>query len=749
MDQISKILIATLFALSFSFSEDQSIKEQFISDLLEKMTLEEKIGQMNQYSSFFDVTGPPPEDNSAKNKYDYIRTGMVGSVLNVKGPKDVRAMQELAVNNSRLGIPMIFGIDVIHGFKTITPIPLAESASWDLEAIEASARMAATEAAAAGINWTFAPMVDISRDARWGRVMEGGGEDPYLGSQIAAARISGFQGSDLGATNTIAACAKHFAAYGFAEAGRDYNTADIGTSTLHNIILPPFKAAVAAGVRTFMNSFNELNGIPATGDSYLQRDLLKGQWGFTGFVVSDWGSIDQMVPHGYAQDGAHAAEIAVHAGSDMDMESYHYIGHLANLVRAGKVDIQLVDDAVKRILTVKYELGLFDDPFQYCDEQREQELTYSQDNLARALEISKKSIVLLKNENDVLPLEKKGQRIALIGPLADDKNSPLGSWRAAADDNSAISVLEGMQQYKDNNITYSKGVALTLEETSFIREVKVNETDRTGMKEAEKIAKGSDVVVMVLGEHGFQSGEGRSRTVLDLPGLQQELLEKIYAVNKNIVLVLMNGRPLAIPWAAEHIPAIVEAWHLGSQSGHAVAQVLYGDHNPSGKLPMSFPRNEGQIPIYYNHKNTGRPDPTEMVFWSHYSDQSNDPQYSFGHGLSYTSFTYSNLDVQISKSANQVTINVTVKNSGERDGEEVVQLYIRDLVASVTRPVKELKGFQKIALEPDQQKVVTFDLMRDDFSFYDNQGKLVFEPGDFTIMVGGNSVEGLTYSFEL
>jgi len=670
-------------------------------------------------------------------------------MLNVRGAKDVRAMQELAVNNSRLGIPLIFGIDVIHGFKAIAPIPLAESASWDLEAIEASARMAATEAAAAGINWTFSPMVDISRDARWGRVMEGGGEDPYLGSKIAAARVTGFQGSDLSATNTIAACAKHFAAYGFAEAGRDYNTADIGTSTLHNIILPPFKAASAAGVKTFMNSFNELNGIPATGNSYLQRDILKGEWGFTGFVVSDWGSIDQMIKHGYAQDGIDAANIAVHAGSDMDMESYHYIRYLANLVNENKVDVRLIDEAVKRILTVKYELGLFDDPYLYCDENREKDNTYTKDNLAVVLDMARKSIVLLKNDKNILPLEKKGQRIALIGPLANDKNSPLGSWRAAADDNTAVSVLEGMKAYNKNKIKYRKGVDLTIGETSFVQEVKINETDRKGMREAVNIAKRSDIVVLVLGEHGFQSGEGRSRAVLDLPGMQQELMEKIYAVNKNIVLVLMNGRPLAIHWADEHIPAIVEGWHLGSQSGHAIAEVLYGDYNPSGKLPMTFPRSVGQVPIFYNHKNTGRPDPIEMVFWSHYIDESNDPLYSFGYGLSYTSFTYSNLDVQISKGENKVTINVTVTNSGERFGEEVVQLYLRDLVASVTRPIKELRGFQKIALDPYQQKVVTFDLTQDDFSFYDNHGKLIFEPGDFTIMVGGNSEEGLKQSFEL
>ena len=739
------IIFFSLLYTSVSFAKDS---ENFINGLIQKMTLEEKVGQMNQYSSFFDVTGPPPNDDNAKHKYDQIRSGLVGSILNVTGVKEVRAMQELAVNNSRLGIPLIFGFDVIHGYKTITPIPLAESASWDLKAIELSARFAATEASAAGLNWTFAPMVDISRDARWGRVMEGAGEDPYLGSQVAIARVKGFQGTDLSATNTIAACAKHFAAYGFAEAGRDYNTADIGTSTLHNIILPPFKAAAKAGVKTFMNSFNELNGIPATGDPYLLRELLKGAWGFSGFVVSDWGSIDQMIPHGFAEDGAHAAKIAIHSGSDMDMESYHYVKHLANLVNDGKVDIQLIDDAVKRILTVKYELGLFDDPYHYCNEEREKELTFQEDCTAAALDLAKKSIVLLKNDNNTLPLAKKNLHIALIGPLANEKNSPLGSWRGAVKANTAVSVLEGMEEYKGNKVNYSKGVDLTVGETSFIREININETVRTGMDDAVEIAKKCGVVVLVLGEHGFQTAEGRSRTVLDLPGLQQELMEKIYAVNKNIVLVLMNGRPLFIPWADEHIPAIVEAWHLGSQSGNAIASVLYGDYNPSGKLTMSFPRNEGQIPIYYNHKNTGRPDPSDMVFWSHYSDESNDPLYPFGYGLSYTSFTYSNLDVQSSNEINQVTVRVTVTNTGDKIGEEVVQLYIRDLFASVTRPVKELKGFEKVALEPGQQKDVTFVLREADFSFYDNRGRFVFEPGEFDVMVGGSSKEWLKYSFE-
>ena len=574
-----------------------------VDTLLSKMTLEEKIGQMNQYNGFWNVTGPSPQDGDAAKKYEHLKKGWVGSMLNVRGVEEVRAVQKIAVEETRLGIPLIIGFDVIHGYKTMSPIPLAESASWDMQAIERSAQVAAAEAAASGINWTFAPMIDISRDARWGRVMEGGGEDPFLGSAIAVARVKGFQGEDLTASNTIAACAKHFAAYGFAEAGRDYNTADIGTSTLYNVVFPPFKAALDAGARTFMNSFNELNGIPATGNAWLQRDILKGEWNFDGVVVSDWGSIAEMITHGYAKDGNHAAELAVKAGSDMDMESYLYVEELAKLFKEGKVDEALIDDAARRILKLKFELGLFDDPYKYCDAAREKEVIGKQEFHDAVLDVARKSIVLLKNENKLLPLKKEGQNIVLIGALAADKTSPLGSWRIAADDNTAVSVLEGLRQYEGNTLTYKKGADLTIGKTDFITEVKINTTDKSEFGEAVNAARRADVVIMVLGEHGFQSGEGRSRTGLGLPGVQQELLEAVYKVNKNIVLVLNNGRPLAISWAAEHIPAIVEAWHLGTQSGHAVAEVLYGDYNPSGKLPVTFPRNVGQVPVYYNYKN--------------------------------------------------------------------------------------------------------------------------------------------------
>ena len=726
--------------------------EQKVDSILKLMTLEEKVGQMNQYNGFWDVTGPSPEGGNEELKYEHLRKGWVGSMLTVRGVEQVRAVQKIITEESRLGIPLIIGFDVIHGYKTLSPIPLAEAASWDMEAIKKSASIAADEASASGINWTFGPMVDISRDARWGRVMEGAGEDPFLGSRIAEARVKGFQGNDLASVNTIAACAKHFAGYGFSESGKEYNTVDIGTSTLHNIVLPPFKAAVDAGVRTLMNSFNELNGVPVTGSSYLQRDILKGKWKFNGFVISDWASIAEMITWGHAKDKRDAAKKAVTAGSDMDMESYAYIDELVQLVKDGVVSESLLDDAVKRILRVKFELGLFENPYKYCDENREKEVVGNKVNNDGVLDMAKKSIVLLKNENNLLPLKKEGQKIALIGALAADKDSPLGSWRIASENNTAVSVLEGMQQYKGNSLIYKKGTDVIIGEATFLNEVKINTTDKSEFAEAINAAKSANVVVMVLGEHGFQSGEGRSRTDLNLPGLQQELLQEVYKVNKNIVLVLQNGRPLTINWADKHIPAIVEAWQLGTQTGNAIAQVLYGDYNPSGKLPMTFPRNVGQIPIYYNYKNTGRPvDKDKNVFWSHYSDVENTPLYPFGHGLSYTTFKYS--DLKISNTSfligDEVKISVKVSNTGKLNGKEVVQLYIRDLVASITRPLKELKGFELVELKAGETKTINFTLNKEILGFYDNEGKFIVEPGDFKVFVGGSSITVLEADFEL
>ena len=749
---ILKLILSVFIAFNFSCDSNHSDKEVFIDDLLSKMTLDEKIGQMNQYNGFWDATGPLPNAGYEKNRYDDLRNGMVGSMLNVIGVENVYALQKIAVEETRLGIPLIFGFDVIHGYKTISPIPLGESASWDIKAIEKSARVAAEEAAAAGLNWTFAPMVDIYRDARWGRVMEGAGEDTYLGSVIAAARVKGFQGSDLSDFSTIAACAKHFAAYGFPEAGRDYNTADINKYTLYNNVFPPFKAALDAGVKTFMNSFNTLNEIPATGSKFLQREILKGKWGFDGFVVSDWGSIGEMIPHGYAEDGNHAAELAINAGSDMDMESSLYVTELQSLVKEGKVEEILIDDAARRILGVKYDLGLFENPFKYCDKEREKNVIGSKENQLAALDMAKKSIVLLKNNNQLLPLKKKGQKITLIGHLANDNNSPLGNWRGAADSNTAVTVLEGLEAYGENSITYRKGVDLYYGETNFHSRVNLNHTDKTGFKEAKIAAKFADVVVMVLGEEGFQSGEGRSRTELGLPGLQQELLEEIYKVNKNIVLVLMNGRPLNLTWADKNIPTILETWHLGSQSGNAIAEVIYGNYNPSGKLTMSFPRNVGQSPIYYNYKKTGRPGASSAeVTTSTYADVENSPLYPFGYGLSYTNFDYSELKLSGDKMnrKNMISASINITNSGDFKGKEVVQMYIRDHSGSLARPVKELKGFELIELNPGETKEVVFQIDNSSLTYFTANDKWESEIGKFSVYIGSNSDVQKNKSFNL
>lgn len=737
---------------SLSNKTEESNIDQQVEELLAEMTLEEKIGQLNQYSGFMDFTGPQPNKGRTAKKLEHIKNGKVGAMLNVHGVDNVRAVQKMAVKESRLGIPLLFGFDVVHGYKTISPIPIAEAASWDLEAMKRSAEIAAEEASASGINWTFAPMVDISRDARWGRVMEGAGEDPYLGSQIAKARVKGFQGEDLSKTNTIAATAKHFAAYGFAEAGREYNTVDIGTSTLYNVVLPPFKAAVDADVKSIMNAFNVLNGIPATGDKFLLRDILKDKWNFDGFVVSDWDSVGEMVAHGFAEDGREAAKQAAIAGSDMDMESYHFVEELQSLVEDGEVDEELINDAARRILRVKYELGLFEDPYKYCSEEREKETLYNPKFRADVLDIAKKSIVLLKNQNDILPVKTSGQNIALIGALADDKTSPLGSWRIGADDESAISVLEGIEKYDQNKYTYSKGADVVTGETQFTRELKVNTTDKSGFNDAISIAKSADVVIMVLGEHGLQSGEARSRTRLDLPGVQQELLEEVYEVNQNIVLVLQNGRPLALPWADEHIPGIVEAWQLGTESGNAIAEVLFGDYNPSGKLPMTFPRHVGQVPIYYNKKSTGRPElpsPGE-VFWSHYTDEQNSSLYPFGFGLSYTSFSFKHLIIENNHSDDgTVSVSVEVSNTGKRKGKTTVQLYLQDEFASVTRAVKELKVFEQVELDPGESREIKFQLRDKDLGFYNNSGEFVVEKGSFKVYVGEDSHADLSGEFQL
>jgi beta-glucosidase len=717
--------------------------EQKIDALLAQMTLEEKIGQLNQYSSIFDVTGPAPTAGGQKQQYDHIRQGLVGSMLNVTGADATRKAQQLAVEGTRLKIPLLFGLDVIHGYRTMFPIPLGEAASWDLEAIERSARVSATEAAAAGIHWTFAPMLDISRDARWGRVMEGAGEDPYLGSLIGAARVRGFQGRDLAAVDTIAACAKHYAGYGFAEGGRDYNTVDVSEHTLRNVVLPPFKAAVDAGVATVMNSFNEIGGIPATASTHLQRDILKGEWGFAGMVVSDWGSIGEMVPHGFVKDLSAASQAAMTAGSDMDMESRAYVAHLAKLVADGQVDVKLVDDAVRRVLRIKFKLGLFDDPYAYSDAAREKATLHAPAHLEAARDVGRKSIVLLKNEGGLLPLKKDVASIAVIGPLANDKDTPLGSWRAQAQANSAVSLLEGVRAAvsPSTKVTHAVGAPLVTGPRNFAGPLAFNTTDRSGFGAAVEAAKSAEVVIVAVGEDAYQSGEGRSQVDIGLKGLQDELLREVRKVNKNVVVVLMNGRPLVIDWMAENVSAIVEAWHLGSQAGHAIADVVFGDYNPSGKLPISFPRHVGQLPLSYSHKSTGRPGPLPVVFWSHYTDAPNTPLYPFGFGLSYTTFTYANLRVNRNEidRTGQLRVTVTLTNSGTRTGAEIVQLYVRDLVGSVTRPVKELKGFQRVELPPGESRDVTFTLSAGDLAFYTAAGRWEAEPGEFKVFVGSNS----------
>ncbi|MFC7000017.1 glycoside hydrolase family 3 N-terminal domain-containing protein [Rufibacter roseus] len=713
------------FLLVGSVQAQQKPIEQRVEDLLKQMTLEEKVGQLNQYSGKA-VTGPVSEVKT--NLINDIKSGWVGSMLNVKGVKDTREIQSVALQ-SRLKIPLLFSLDVIHGYKTVFPIPLAEAASWDLEAIRLSSHIAAKEAAAAGIHWTFAPMVDISRDPRWGRVMEGAGEDTYLGSLIGAARVKGFQGEKLGATDAVMACAKHFAAYGAAQGGRDYNTVDMSLQTLHETFLPPFKAAVDAGVATFMNSFNTLNGIPATGNSYLQRDILKGKWDYKGFVVSDWGSIGEMIAHGFAKDNAEAALKAITAGSDMDMESRAYKQALVKLVKEGKVKEELVDDAVRRILYKKFEMGLFDDPYRFSDLKREQKVLNDPQHRLIARDVAQKSIVLLKNENNVLPLNKKAKTISVIGPLAKAKRDLDGSWTVAPDTTLTVSLFEGIRQKVDKktNVLYAKGCD-------------VQGNSLTGFEEAVRTAQQADVVVLAVGETWDLSGEAKSRTNIDLPGVQQELFTALKATGKPIVVVMMAGRPLVFDQIADNAPAILYAWWLGSEAGNAIANVLFGDYNPSGKLPMTFPRNVGQIPLSYNYYNTGRPvlNENNIIYRSAYIDAPNTPKYAFGYGLSYTTFGYSDLNISKPQmSANEkLEVSFTLTNTGKVAGEEVVQLYLHDKVASLARPLKELKDFRKVMLKPGEKKTITFTIDKEKLSFFNNELQWVAEPGEFKVMLG-------------
>jgi len=713
-----------------------------IDSLLSLMTLKEKIGQLNQYSIGEEMTGPNQANDYSQKRYNQLINGEVGSVLNLTGAKNTYLVQKQVLENSRIKIPLLFAYDVIHGYKTMFPIPLAESCSWDLDLMERTARAAAEEAAASGLHWTFAPMVDVSRDPRWGRVMEGAGEDPFLGAEVAAARIRGFQGNSLSDSLTIAACAKHFAAYGFIESGKDYNTVNVGQNTLMNIVIPPFENAAKYKVATFMNAFNDIDGIPATANHFLLRDLLKGNWNYDGVVVSDWGSIGEMINHGYSEDLKQSALQALSAGSDIDMESQAYINHLEILVQENPAIENLIDDAVKRVLLLKYKLGLFDDPYKYSNEDRENKIVNSDANLKLAEEAALKSIVLLKNDNHFLPVNKNN-KIAVIGPLADDNDSPLGNWRAKGISNSAVSLLQGVKKiFGKSNVSYAKGCNLSIGNNNFFEELTINNSDTSGFHEAIELARNSNIVVMALGETAYMSGEGRSRSKIGLPGVQLELIKEIYKVNKNIVLVLMNGRPLTIPWEDEHIPAILETWHCGSMAGDAIAKVLVGEYNPSGKLTMSFPKNVGQIPVYYNNKNTGRPSAgTNQVFYAHHTDVGNDPLYPFGYGLSYTQFKYSDLEI----SENEIHVDdtllvkVKVQNVGKVAGDEIVQLYITDDFASVTPPKLALKGFKRIALKPGEVKGVEFIITKDLLSFYNDKNEFVIEGGTFKVGVGSNS----------
>lgn len=753
-------VLLSLGFLAFSTYEKPGFKksdqdprdiEQKIDSVLALMTLDEKIGQMVQYNGSWDVTGPATGTDNEK-KLENLKNGLVGSMLNVTSVEHTRQAQKIVMENSRLKIPLIFGYDVIHGYQTMFPVPLGESASWDLELMEKTARVAGRETAAAGVHWTFAPMMDISRDARWGRIMEGAGEDPYLNSKIAVARIKGFQGNDLSDPKTIAACAKHFAGYGFAEGGRDYNTVNIGIYELNNTILPPFKAAADAGVATFMNSFNEIDGVPATASTYLQRDLLKGKWHWDGFVVSDWGSITELIPHGVAKDKKAAAELAVKAGSDMDMEGGAYESSLKELVEEGKVAEKLINDAVKRILRVKFRLGLFDDPYKYCDEAFEKSELYSEANQEVALEAGKKSIVLLKNENDILPIKNSIKNIAVIGPLANDKDSPLGNWRAHAVENSAVSVLEGIRNYapKGVKITYAEGAKLSTGDRSFLNPMTFNKDDKSGFAEAEKLAKQADLVVLVVGEDAFQTGEGRSQTNIGFAGVQDDLIETVQKANKNVVIVLMNGRPMDLSWSSKNIPAIVESWFLGSQHGNAVAEILFGRYNPSGKLPVSFPQNSGMEPLYYNQKSTGRPEGGAQVTYSHYTDSPREALYPFGFGLSFTEFEYGDIELSADSfsEGEKIEASISVKNTGNMVGEETVQLYLHDLVGSITRPNLELKAFEKISLKPGERKVVNFIIDKEMITYFTINKKWEAEAGDFEVMIGGNSVDLKKANFE-
>ena len=734
------LFIALLFssrnmAQSTQMSAQAPDNKAKIDELIKSMTLDEKIGQLSLFTSDWDKTGPSLNSNYKK----LIRKGEVGAIFNAYTVDYVRDLQRIAVEDSRLKIPLIFGYDVIHGHRTIFPIPLGQACSWDLAAIEHAERIAAIEATAEGINWTFAPMVDIARDPRWGRVAEGAGEDTWLGCKIAAARVKGFQGGDLAADNTLIACVKHFAAYGAAQSGRDYNTVDMSQVSLYEWYLPPYKAAVDAGVGSVMTSFNEISGVPSTCNKWLLTDLLRNDWKFNGFVVTDYTSINELMSHGVAGSIKEAAKISLNAGVDMDMQGSTYLNSLDSLLKEKQVSMARIDEAVKVVLEAKMKLGLFDDPYRYCNALRQEKEIMTTEALAAARKMVSESCVLLKNSKQTLPIPAGVKTIAVIGPLGDSKKDMLGNWSAAGNWEKCVTLFEGVRSRAGNNVE-------VLSENG----CNVNDADRSGFEAAVKLAAKSDFIILALGENGWMSGEASSRTSIDLPGLQNELAEAIIKTGKPVAVVLFNGRPLAITRLNAMAPAILETWYGGTQAGNGIADVLFGDVNPSGKITMTFPRNEGQIPVFYNAKNTGRPyrasDP-DAKYVSRYLDCSNDPLFPFGFGLSYTSFSYSGLTASVNGS--QIQVAVKVANTGNLDGEEIVQLYVQDKVGSITRPVKELKGFQKVLLKKGETKSLSFTLTTDDLAFYHPDLKKFWEPGEFVIYVGTNSSETLTQSIQV
>lgn len=754
-----RLLFALALLIVCNVTQAQNAKmNAFVTALMNKMTLEEKLGQLNLLTTGEVVTGSVVSTGVEKK----IKDGQVGALLNITKVADIRRAQEIAVTQTRLKIPLMFGLDVVHGYKTTFPIPLALSCSWDMDMIERGARIAAIEASADGINWTFSPMVDIARDPRWGRIAEGSGEDPYLGSKIAAAMVKGYQGDDLSKNNTIMACVKHFALYGAVESGRDYNTADMSHVRMYNEYFPPYKAAVEAGAGTVMTAFNEVDGIPATGNKWLMTDVLRKQWGFNGFVVTDFTAINEMMAHGMG-DLQTVSALSLRAGTDMDMVGEGFTGTLPKSLKEGKVSINDINAACKRILEAKYKLGLFDDPYRYCDPNRAKSEIYTEASRLEARQAAAKTFVLLKNQNNLLPLKKQGS-IALVGPLANSRVNMTGTWSVSAEKEKHPSLLEALQAQLGTNvkINYAKGSNLTadstLEKNSTMFGRSLNRDNRSAetlKKEALDAAANSDIIVAALGEASEMSGESSSRTDIGIPDTQKELLAALVSTGKPVVLVLFAGRPMTLNWENKNVPAILNVWFGGCEAGAAIADVLFGDVNPSGKLTTTFPQNVGQIPLYYNHKNTGRPlaenEKWFNKFRSNYLDVSNDPLYPFGYGLSYTTFAYS--DIQMSapsfNAGGSITASVTVTNTGGVDGVEVVQLYIRDLVGSITRPVKELKNFQRIELKAGESKKVTFKITENDLKFYNNDLKFVAEPGDFKLFIGGNSRDVKESAFTL